>query len=391
MKATWRHIVARRMSRQRLSSGNGSQSSADGIAAAASAMVGVHAQIGDAAGLSLAARVPHLSQLDVATAVAPGGTLVKTYGPRGTVHLLPRSEVPMWCAALSAAPPGSSQPAGVRLDAAQTDDVVDAIASALDEAGRAGTELDRDELDAAVVERLGAWAADPVMPAFGGMWPRWRQAIAIAAHRGVLAFGEGRGSRVTYLNPKINVATNGEAALDWLLLKFLSSYGPATPAQFARWMAATPAWGARRFAGLDSQLEVVEGFGPTTPRQDAFVARADAEFDAPAAPHVRLLGHFDPYVVGSYPRELIYPGEAAARALNRGQAGNFPVVLLGGVVGGVWHAKRSARGLEITIESLGDLSPRQRQLAEAEAHRIAGFLRLEPTVAFGSVSAGAHA
>jgi hypothetical protein len=353
-------------------------------------MVGVHAQVGDAAALSIASRVSGITREDITAAIAPDGTLVKTYGPRGTVHLLPRSEMPLWCAALSAAPPGSSQPLGVKLSDSQTDAVVDAIAAALDEARKTGAELDRDELDAAVVEMLGPWAADPVMPAFGGMWPRWRQAIAIAAHRGVLAFGAGRGARVTYRSPGIDVAEDGEAALDWLLLRYLSSYGPATPAQFARWMAASPAWGVRRFARLESELVAVDELVAGESRHDAFVAAADAVFDAPPAPSVCLLGHFDPYVVGSYPREFVFPGEAAARALHRGQAGNFPAVLFDGVVAGVWNAKRSTRQVAFTIEALVPVSPRRRSAIEAEANRIAAFLRLEPAIAFGAVTASAH-
>jgi hypothetical protein len=135
----------------------------------------------------------------------------------------------------------------------------------------------------------------------------------------------------------------------------------------------------------------VDGFVTGETKHSAFVAAADASFEAPPAPRARLLGHFDPYVVGSYPRELVYPGEASVRALNRGQAGNFPVLLLDGVVAGVWHARRSTRGVAITIEPLRDLSARQRSATEAEAHRIAGFLRVEPRIAFGVVAAGAHA
>ncbi|MEO3804545.1 crosslink repair DNA glycosylase YcaQ family protein [Nonomuraea sp. B1E8] len=32
-------------------------------------------------------------------------TLVKTYGPRGTVHLLPARDLPRWVSAMSSMPP----------------------------------------------------------------------------------------------------------------------------------------------------------------------------------------------------------------------------------------------------------------------------------------------
>ena len=59
---------------------------------------------------------------------------------------------------------------------------------------------------------------------------------------------------------------------------------------------------------------------------------------------MRLLPYFDAFQVGSQPRALLFPGRASERALAGAQAGNFPVLLLDGVVGGVWHQKRSGRG-----------------------------------------------
>ena len=78
---------------------------------------------------------------------------------------------------------------GVRLDPAQTDEVIAAIDAAL-----ADAELTLDELDAEVVRRAGAWAGERVMPAFQELWPRWRQAIRPAAARGALCFGPNRGT-----------------------------------------------------------------------------------------------------------------------------------------------------------------------------------------------------
>ena len=55
--------------------------------------------------------------------------------------------------------------------------------------------------------------------------------------------------------------------------------------------------------------------------------------------------YFDAYVVVGQPRDLLYPGAAGTRALTpSGQAGNYPVLLVDGVVGGVWHTSDPARG-----------------------------------------------
>jgi hypothetical protein len=55
--------------------------------------------------------------------------------------------------------------------------------------------------------------------------------------------------------------------------------------------------------------------------------------------------YFDTFVVGGQPRERLYPGPAATRALTpAGQAGNYPVLLVDGVVGGCGTSGARAEG-----------------------------------------------
>jgi hypothetical protein len=117
----------------------------------------------------------------------------------------------------------------------------------------------------------------------------------------------------------------------------------------------------------------------------------DTTFDAPEAPAVRLLPYFDAFQVGSQPRGLLFPGRASERALARSQAGNFPVLLLDGVVGGVWHQKRSGQRLAITVEPLGRLTPAQHAALEAEAERIGAIVEARPELTVGPISVGPHA
>ncbi len=324
-------------------------------AAAATAMCGAHAQIQTAAELSIALRVPGLTRAAVRS--DPG--LVKTFGPRGTVHLLPAADLPLWCGALSAVPPLAQ-----RLPPAQTDELVAAIGVAL--TGRA---LTVDELTEALAASVGPWAVEPVMPAFQTMWPRWRLITETAAHRGVLCFGPNRGRNVTYTNPGITPAPAPEATA-WLLNSYLHAYGPAEPPHFARWLAAPPTWARSLFASADLP--------------------DDTEFGEPAR-GVLLLPHFDAFVVGSQPRELLFPGAAAARALARNQAGNFPVLLVDGVVTGVWHQKKSAKLVAITVEPLRTLTPRELTQLDEQIERIGAILEVRAARTIGSINVGAHA
>jgi len=110
---TWEQVGRRRLRRHGLAAG----ASFGSVADAAAAMCGAHAQVMSAGELSLGLRVTGATQTDVQDALWGDGTLVKTFGPRGTVHLLPLAELPMWTGALSAVPvaPSGRFPDGVHL------------------------------------------------------------------------------------------------------------------------------------------------------------------------------------------------------------------------------------------------------------------------------------
>ena len=198
-------------------------------ATVAAATSGVHAQILSAAEVSAALRVEGGTRVDVRRALWEDRTLVKTFGPRGTVHLLPSADLGRWMAALGAIPWRSPFPDEVRLSPEQTDAVVAAVGEALRD-----RELTVDELTEAVGELAGPWAAEPVMPAFQTMWPRWRQAVGTAAHAGVLCYGPDRARKVTYTHPARWTGeqrpVDADEAVAWLVEQYLRSYGPATSA-----------------------------------------------------------------------------------------------------------------------------------------------------------------
>lgn len=349
-------------------------------------MCGAHAQVLSAAEVSIGLRVTGATRAEVGNALWRERSLVKTFGPRGTVHLLPTHELPLWTGALGAIPPSSNtMPADLRLTPDQTDEVVAAVAAAL-----ADTELTIDELSAEVVARTGPWAADPVMPAFGGMWPRWRQALHLAAHRGALCFGPNRGRKVTYTSPRRWLPglqpTQAADALGDLVRRYLHAYGPATPQQFAQWLAAPRRWAIELFDSLAGELEQVDVDG-----SPAWVRAGDTA-PPPAPPHgVRLLPYFDAYTVGCHPRERLFPGPAAQRALSGGQAGNFPVLLIDGIVAGVWHQRRSGRKLHVTVEPLTPLTVANRRDLDDQVARIGEILEGEPQLTIGTVTVGGHA
>lgn len=372
---TWADIRARRLARHFLTAPGSSP------AEVVAAMCGAHAQIPTAGELSVGLRLAGAVRDDVRAAVWKTRELVRTFGPRGTVHLLPTRDLPMWTGALSTVPhPLPAFGPGIALTPDELDAVVAGIAAAL-----AGAALTVDELDAVLAGTLGGWAVERTMPAFGDLWPRWRMAVGTAAHRGALCFGPDRDRKVTYTSPRRwhpdlapLPAAEAQAAL---LRAYLWSYGPARPEHFARWLSVPVPWAARLFAATD--LEPVGEHG--------WVGAGDTDFPAARPAGLRLLPYFDAYAVGSHPRERVFPGRAAERALARSQAGNFPVLLLDGEVGGVWHSRRAGRHLDVTVEPLEPLSAARGRDLEAEAGRVAAFGGLTPRLTVGPVTVGAHA
>ena len=227
------------------------------------------------------------------------------------------------------------------------------------------------------------------MPAFQTFWPRWRQAVARAANRGALVFGDGRGRTMTYTSPRRTspgfAPLPPQLALPAFLHGYLHAYGPATPAHLARWMNAPETWTRRVFDDAGTLLETV-----LVGDEQAWVNAGDVE-PTRARPSVLLLPYFDALSVGFAPRELMFPGRAADRALARGQAGNHPVLVVDGVVVGVWHHRRSGRRLHVTVETWADLSTtRLRRLAE-RVTRVGEILEADPTLTLGPVTVGPHA
>jgi len=395
---TWPQVCARRLSRHSLLAPG-----AD-LVSVAGALCGVHAQVMSAAELSLGLRVGGVTRVDVRTALWVDRSLVKTYGPRGTVHLFPAGDWGRWSAALAIAHRPPSMPATIRLRDEQTDAVIDAISVALAEA-----DLTIDELDERVAALTGPWAGERVVPGFGGMSPRWRQAMTPAAYRGALCYGPQRGSKVTYADPArqipghvpVDWLADGPAALAEVTLRYLLTYGPATPHQFAQWFALGRRAATDLFASLSDRLSPVEVDGEPAwlPADDEGGSGGDGSGsdgsdgnggDRDTTGGLRLLPYFDAYSVGCHPRDLVFPGAAGLRAITHGQAGTVAVVLIDGVVAGVWHQRRSGRRIAITVEPFGKLTLRQRRDLSAEVDRIGEILEGTPTLTVGPVTARSH-
>jgi Winged helix DNA-binding domain len=299
---------------------------------------GIHAQVMGAAELSISARVDGITQEDVRAELWEKRSLVKAWTIRGTLHLHPADDLPLWAAAVRAV----SEP--------EDPAVLDAIADALD-----GRRLLREELAEEVAKRAGEWTREKIGSGWGYL-------IGSAATEGRLCHGPPRGAKVTFVRTDQWVGwrdVDPDEALTEAGRRFLTTYGPAGPRQFAEWFGLRPA-----AAPPVPEVEVEPGtkHGP-----------------------LRLLPEYDCYVMGFREREQLVPEKVRERVKSHPK-GRFegiaavPTVLVDGIVAGMWRRAKKGKRVEIAVEPAQKLD---RTALEAEAERIGAFLGAEPTLRVG--------
>jgi hypothetical protein len=380
---TWQEVLRRRLARHALLA----PEPADHLTQVVRTVCGIHAQMLSAAELSIGIRTLGITQREVRAELWQRRGLVKTYGPRGTIHLFPADEVPLWSAALQASQDQSEarRLAQMGLEQAHLEALVAAIGDALD-----GRCLTREELGVEVARRTGPWATEAASPAFGGKWPRWLMALGTSANAGRLCFGPDQGGKVTFVRPDQWLGgwavVDGEAALREVLRRYLSAYGPATHREFAQWFGMQPGRARALMDDLSSELEEV-----TIEDYHSWMLAEEVSDTRPLEKvSVSLLPHFDCYLIGSHPRERLVPAELKKRVLTRGAIGNLPLLVANGVVAGLWQQRRTGRHLEIVVESLQSLSQEQHQQLRAAAARVGEVVEMECTLILGAVDTRPH-
>ncbi len=295
----------------------------------------------------------------------PGPTLVRSWLMRGTLHLVPAADL-RWLNDLLGPRFADAAP-GRRRQLGLDDETLARALPLMDKAlaGRGPTR--REEL----VRRLGELG----LPLDAGTQAP-AHLLMFAAHRGLICRGpDDPGDRPTYvlreewLDGVPGPRPAGDEALAELAARHVGAYGPVTPADFARW-AGLPLGAARRaFAILGDRLAEVG-----TPAGPMWVAREERPPDA--APGVRLLGHFDPYLLGYQDRDLL----ADPRHVRRIATGGgllMPTVLVDGLAAGLWRHELRGRRLTVRVEPFEPLPPGTESAIDAEVADLGRFLGVD--------------
>jgi hypothetical protein len=351
----WDQVMAWRAGRHHLDE----RAPAKAMLEVAGRIAGLHAQVLSSAELTLAARVEDLEPDAVRRALWSERSLVKTWAMRGTLHLLPAAELPLWQAARSTVRPwetGAWQ-RGFGVTLAELGRLNDAVAQALD-----GQLLTREELADRVGELTGSKRlGDKLRESWGAL-------LKPAAALGLICFAPSKGQQVRFTRPDTWLGGwtdhDPEQAMDEVTRRFLAASGPVTREDFARWWGMpSPAKGARLLQRLGGEVARVEVGG-----------RGKAAGAGAGSRTVRLLPAFDQYVItATLHAERLMPGPFKARVY-RPQGWLSPVLLVGGRMDGVWRQETKGRRVQVTIEPFAGPPPtRVRRAAEAEAERLAAW------------------
>jgi hypothetical protein len=334
-------------------------------------LCGIQAQDARAATLAVRVRSAGLVAADVEHARVQERSVVRTWGQRGTLHLLAAEDLgwllPLFSPVFIA---GSRRRyAELGLDEDTCARGVRAIRDVLASQGP----LTRAEL----VEQLaihGIHIEGQARPYL----------LRHAALEGILCLGPDRGAEPTYvlLDDWIDRGHRGhalsqEAAHVELARRYLKAYGPATAEDQAAWSGMPISKIRAAWQHIVDQLIEVEIAGRLAWMLKTCAAWLD---EAPAhAPIVRLLPGFDIYLLGYQDRGLAVPHQYTKR-VNAGGGMLHPTLLVDGRAVGTWKSKQKKDHLDVVVEPFDHLTPQVHVGLEAEVTDLARFLDVQATL-----------
>lgn len=337
--------------------------------AAATALVGVQAQILPAAALAIWNRTRGLTYARFDNLLHEKRSLVKLWGQRGTLHIYSRDEWPLICGAL----------AGQRLwwerqgeEYSASQEAYEATVSRVAELLRKRGTMGRSDLRAA-----GLDLDETAFSSWGGIFAALVQR-GYACHAGQEG-NEGQFAHREYWAPDLewNPPTGDEANIE-LARRYLHTYGPATARDLMYWRGAR-AGDARHWIAAQSNetMEVTVGSQTMLALRTDLDALNEKPPERPAWP-IRLLYRFDPLLLGIKDKAWIIDSRHYKRVFRI--AGHIEGTLLErGHIAGTWRYDRKDSGLGISVFPFSPLSARLRQVVEENAEGVARFLGLPLT------------
>ncbi|MCC9075824.1 winged helix DNA-binding domain-containing protein [Litorilinea aerophila] len=333
---------------------------------AASALVGVQAQILSAAGLSLWNRTAGLTYTALEERLYHTRTLVKLWGQRGTLHLYPSREWPLLHGARSINRTWwERRRAHYAPDGTDYATLVEQVAGLL----RSRESMGRSDLRAADLD-----LHEDLYSAWGGIFADLVR-LGHACHAGRVGNEGHFAHRERWLpdlawNPPPAHEANQEIAR-----RYLATYGPATAQDFAYWRGAPMGQARRWLNALEPELASVQvGGAELLALASDLEALASSPPEAEAWP-VAMLYRFDPLLLAHRDKGWVTAAQDYKKIWR--PAGHIEgIVLAHGRAQATWRYDRKAAGLHIRVEPFHPLPRHVSGAIPRLAQAVADFFDL---------------
>lgn len=360
-KVTWGQVLARRLRRLHVTDPSA------GLVGTAGRLIGLHAQVASSAELIAAVRTPAYRLGDAATALWTDRTLVKTWGMRGTLHLFPSHELPLLVAAWAQRQWPNVNAAWERyhgVNLAVLRQVTEIIGEVLP-----GKVLTREELLAEIAREVHAPGIEAAVRS------GWGQMFKPAAAGGLLCSGPERDRNVTFTSPRTwlpDVSWDDQpdehTAMATLIERFLDVYGPATHVDFSRWWGVDAARARRVFKEYGDVMVAadVDGVACWSTPEALTDLQQDTGDDVTG---VHLLPGFDPYVIAPIGHRAHTVPDGFIDRVSRAAGWISPILLVDGIVRGVWSHELKNGTLTVTVEPFAKVTAATKKAAATAAGR----------------------
>jgi hypothetical protein len=332
------------------------------VAAVTRAVCALQAQAFDAARHQVRARSAGVTAGAVDRAFEQERSVVRTWLMRGTLHLCAADDLRWLIGVFGPAVNqfGASRRKNLGLDDAVCARGVAVIRKALAHGPMARSQIRERLVSAGVLE-------EPVGQSLVHL-------IYHAAALGIVCSGPrmGRDDSFVLVDDWVppSKGPQGEAAFAELARRYFAAYGPAGEADFAAWSGLRISVVRPAVAAIAPEL--VEFPGPIRGLWTLGPAVADPHIPRPV---VRLLGHFDTFLLGYRRRE--HHGGADAEAWIHDGGGGWirPVVCVDGWITGGWRMEQTASQIEITVMPFDRMGSRADPAINREVSSIGSFLQ----------------
>lgn len=325
---------------------------------------GVQAQLMSAAEMQVGVRVT-CKKDDVETALWKNKTLAKTWLMRGTLHLIPSADLPLYTAAMSKrwTRLGNAWVKYTGLTEPELRALFAAVGEALDDQPKT-----RQEMIAAVSKGR----PEQVRTVLSSGWGVVLKPVAAA---GLLCFGPNRGQSVTFVRPKRWLGSwrdvDPDEAIVEVARRYLRAYGPATMDDFLRWWGVhSRGAGKTAWAGLAGELASVSVEGS---RADILAVDLAKLAKSASSPFVNLLPLFDPYLMGHSSRDHLFDVVYRPR-VSRTSGWISAVVLIEGRVAATWTHRVVKGTLSIAVDPFERLPPKVKTAIRERAEELAATI-----------------